>query len=149
MLGAPPTSEVALACAGLLDRLGTARNIGVILRRGDNKFSGLVEDLVVSVVVFPRRASCGAFSQGYELAGNRAARLPHAQQTRTWPRAERPYLARLGRFSAPRGARLEQTDMRVWVRGVRGPRTPRTHTRMSVCSRRGKCGAENRPKRAK
>eukprot|EP01048_Picozoa_sp_COSAG05_P002292 COSAG05_NODE_90_length_20140_cov_25.117060_11_plen_135_part_00 len=46
----------------------------------------------------PRRASCGAFGQGYELAGNRAARLPHAQQTRTWPRAERPYLARLGRF---------------------------------------------------
>ena len=34
--------------------------------------------------------------------GNRGARLPRAQQTRTWPRAERPYLARLGRFSCSR-----------------------------------------------
>ena len=34
--------------------------------------------------------SCGAFIQGYELAKNREARLPRAQQTRTWPRAERP-----------------------------------------------------------
>ena len=28
--------------------------------------------------------SCGAFIRGYYLAGNRGARLPHAQQTRTW-----------------------------------------------------------------
>ena len=30
-------------------------------------------------------AHCDAFIQGYELVGNREARLPHAQQTRTWP----------------------------------------------------------------
>ena len=61
---------------------------------------------IMHTVYLPRRASCGAFGQGYELAGNRAARLPHAQQTRTWPRAERPYLARLGRFLAAHFPRL-------------------------------------------
>ena len=51
-------------------------NIGVILRRGDNKFSGLVEDLVVSVVVSHAARAAARFSQGYELAGNQGARLP-------------------------------------------------------------------------
>ena len=72
-------------------------------------------------------------SGGLSGAGNRGARLPHAQQSASWPRAERPYLARLGRFSLGQriGFSLSSGRAPLWSKGACG-RDPRDKNKSSL-----------------
>ena len=71
---------------------------------------------------------------GYKLAGNRGARFPHAQQTRTWPRASALIWHVWGGFQP-----VALLCVCPAYRGNGG----------GLDANRGICRAENRPKRAK